>query len=233
MHDIGRIQLESDLEMENYEAEQMEWPGEAEAVFNEAEEMEFASQLMEVNSEQELDRFLGDLIKSAGRAIGGFVKSPTGQAIGGLLKGAAKQILPAAAGALGGAFGGPLGAQIGSGLASMAVGGELGMEAESWNQEDREYEGAKQFVRLAADTVRSTLAEGPDVDPMAAAQAAIAQAVHMRAPGLLQSAPPPYDMPSQGHYGMRSHAHHGMRRHAGGHSGHWRRRGGKIVLYGV
>jgi hypothetical protein len=233
MHDIGRIQLESDLEMENYEAEQMEWPGEAESVFNEAEVMEMASELMEVGNEQELDRFLGDLIKKAGRAIGGFVNSSAGQAIGGMLKGAAKQILPVAAGALGGAFGGPLGAQIGSGLASMVVGGELGMEAEGWNQEDREYEGAKQFVRLAADTVRNTLAEGPDVDPMAAAQAAIAQAAHMQAPGLLQSAPTPYDMRPHAHHGMRSHAHHGMRRHGGGHSGHWRRRGGKIVLYGV
>jgi hypothetical protein len=97
--------------------------------------------------------------------------------------------------------------------------GELGMEAETWNQEDREYEGAKQFVRVAADTVRNTLAEGPDADLMAAAQAAIAQAAQIRAPGLLQSAPD-----------MRSHAAYGRRSHG---SGRWTRRGSKIVLYGV
>jgi uncharacterized protein (DUF697 family) len=223
MHDIGRVQLETDLEMENYEGEQFEWPGEAEAIFNEAEEMELASQLMEVSSEQELDQFLGDLIRRAGRALGGFVNSPAGQAIGGILKGAAKQILPHAAGALGTFVGGPLGAQIGSGLASMTS-GEFGMEAEAWNQEDREYEGAKQFVRVAADTVRSTLAEGPDVDPRVAAQAAIAQAAHARAPGLLQSAPPS---------DMRSYAPYGTRSDGGGHSGRWKRSGNKIVLYGV
>ena len=213
MHDIGRIQLESGLEMENYEAGQMEWSGEAGGVFNEAEEMEFASQLMEVGNEQELDHFLGDLIKQAGRAIGGFVNSPTGHAIGGLLKGAAKQLLPQAAAAVGGAFGGPLGAQIGSGLASMAVGGELGMEAEGFGQEGREYEGAREFVRLAGDTVRDTLAAGPNADPMAAAQAAIAQAMQMRAPGFFDH-------------------HQGLGRHHR-HSGRWQRRGNRIVLYGV
>ena len=63
MHNIGRIQLETDTEMENYEAGQLEWLGET--VFSEAEEMELAAQLMEVNSEEELDRFLGDLIRKA------------------------------------------------------------------------------------------------------------------------------------------------------------------------
>ena len=118
MHNIGRIQLETDTEMENYEAGQLEWLGET--VFSEAEEMELAAQLMEVNSEEELDQFLGDLIRKAGRALGSFVSSPSGQAIGGILKGAVRQILPHAAGALGTFVGGPLGAQISSGLASMA-----------------------------------------------------------------------------------------------------------------
>ena len=68
MHDIGRIQLETDseMEMENYEAGQLEWSGETGAIFSEAEEMELASQLMEVSNEQELDQFLGDLIRKPG-----------------------------------------------------------------------------------------------------------------------------------------------------------------------
>ena len=217
MHDIGRIQLETDpeMEMENYEAQQFEWTGETGAVFSEAEEMELASQLLEVSNEEELDQFLGDLIRKAGRALGGFVNSPAGQAIGGILKGAARRILPHAAGALGTFIGGPLGAQIGSGLASMA-GNEMEAESESWNQEDREYDGARQFVRVGADTVRSTIAAGPQVEPMEAAQAAIAHAANMQAPGLLQSAPPDE-----------------MRSRGGGHRGRWRREGNTIVLYGV
>ena len=74
MHDIDRVQLETDseMEMENYEAGQLEWLGETGTILGEAEEMELASQLMEVSNEQELDQFLGDLIRRAGRALGGF-----------------------------------------------------------------------------------------------------------------------------------------------------------------
>ena len=210
MHNIGRIQLENASEMENYEAGQLEWLGET--VFSEAEEMELAAQLMEVNSEEELDRFLGDLIRKAGRALGSFVNSPSGQAIGGILKGAVRQILPHAAGALGTYVGGPLGAQISSGLASMA-GNE--MEAESFEQEDREFAGARQFVRVGADTVRNTVAAGPHVEAMEAAQAGIAQAAHALAPALLQPPTP------------------GMGPCRCGESGSWQRRGNTIVIYGV
>lgn len=219
MHNIDRTQLESDLEAENFEYEQFEWPGETESVFNEAEEAELASQLMEVSDEQELDQFLGALIRRAGRALGGVVRSGAGQAIGGILKGAARQVLPHAAGALGTFIGGPLGTQIGSGLASVA-GSALGMESETWNQEDREFAGAKQFVRLAADTIKNAAAAGPGAEPRAAAQAAIAQAAQTVAPGLLQSAAP-YAMASRGGGPV------------GGASGRWMRRGRKIILCGV
>ena len=181
MHDIDRTQLESDFEGESYESEQPGWTGEGE-VFGEAEEMELASELMAVRDEQELDQFLSALIRNAGRALGRLVGSPDGQAIGSILKGAAKQLLPHAAGAVGAAFGGPLGARISSGIASL-VDGEMGQEAEAWtgegwnqenwnqeawnqenwnqenwNQEDSELEGARQFVRVAADTVRDAMA---------------------------------------------------------------------------
>jgi hypothetical protein len=49
---------------------------------------------MAVRDEQELDQFLGTLIKQASRALGRLVGSPDGQAIGSILKGAAKQLLP-------------------------------------------------------------------------------------------------------------------------------------------
>jgi hypothetical protein len=240
MHDIDRTQLEADYEGQTYEFEQAGWTGESRDVFGEAEEMELASELMQVRDEQELDQFLSTLIKGAGRALGRLVGSPEGQAIGSILKGAAKQLLPHAAGAVGAAFGGPLGARISSGLASVINGqGEMEMEAEGWNQEgrnqeawnqegwnqeDSEFEGAKRFVRVAADTVRNAMAAAGRTDPMSAAQYAIAQAAELRAPGLMQTGPrygmAPYSGPYPGGY-------------AGNDSGRWMRRGNRIVLFGV
>lgn len=214
MHDIDRTQLEMNPEMENYEYQQSEWTGEGGGIFNEADEMELAAELMEVNSEQELDQFLGNLIRRAGRAIGTVVRSPIGRAIGGVLKGVARKALPLAGAALGGVVGGPLGAQIGGGLAS-AAGSALGLESEAWSQEDREFEGARQFVRLAGEAVRNANSAGGD--PRAAAQAAVTQAAQVLVPGLLQS----------GGAGATSS------RGGGGSSGRWMRRGNRIVLLGV
>src|SRR5438067_1817987 len=56
----------------------------------EAQELELASELLEISSEAELEQFLGGLIKK----VGGFMKSPIGQALGGVLKNVAKKALP-------------------------------------------------------------------------------------------------------------------------------------------
>jgi hypothetical protein len=178
--------MEYDPEMEMLEQEQFawgetEWGGEAESVLSEADEMALAAELLDVTNEEELDRFLGRVIKSVGK----FVKSPVGKAIGGVLKGVAKKALPLAGGALGAYFGGPLGAKIGSGLAQ-AAGGALGLELEALSQEDREFEGAKQFVRFAADTVNNAALAPPTVDPRTAAQSAAVAAAQKYAPNLLR-----------------------------------------------
>ncbi len=183
--------FEYNPQMESYETGETEWSGEAEwggEVFSEAETMELASELLEVGNEAELEQFLGDLIGKAGKAIGSFVRSPVGKAVGGWLKGAAKQALPIAGGALGGLVGGPLGAKIGSGLASYA-GDALGLEAEM-SQEDREFEGAKNFVKLAADAVKTAAAAPPGANPIAVAKAAVKAAAEKHAPGLLNGAGP-------------------------------------------
>jgi len=146
--------------------------------------MELTAELLEITNEAELDRFLGDLIKKAGRAIGTVVKSPIGQAVGGVLKGVAKKALPIAGGALGAYFGGPLGAKIGSGLAS-AAGNALGLELEALSQEDREFEGGKQFVRFAADTVKNAASAPPSANPRSTAQSAATSAAQKYAPNLL------------------------------------------------
>lgn len=156
-------------------------------MFSEAELMELTAELMEITNEQELNHFLGNLIKRAAGAIGKVVRSPVGQAIGGVLKAAAKKALPLARAALGGVVGGPLGAKIGSGLAQ-AAGGALGLEAEMLSHEDRQYEGGKQFVRFAGETVKNAVTTPASPDPRAAAQSAVVRAAQALAPGLVSSA---------------------------------------------
>ena len=81
-------------------------------VFTEAEEMELAAEFLEVTDEQELEQFIGDLIRKAGKAIGKFAHSSVGKALGGVLKTVASKALPIAGGALGGLVGGPPGATL-------------------------------------------------------------------------------------------------------------------------
>jgi hypothetical protein len=119
-----------------------------EMLMQEAEEMELATELLEVSNEHELDQFLGSLISKVGKGLGDFVKSPVGQALGGVLKSAAKAALPIAGSALGGLVGGPAGAALGGNLASSA-GHMFGLELEGLSSEDREFEVARRFVRLA------------------------------------------------------------------------------------
>jgi hypothetical protein len=215
MNNFDRQSYESG-EAEGFEAEQFEWESETEwgseaEVFGEAEAMELAGELLEVSNEQELDRFIGDLIKRAGSALGQAVRSPVGQAVGSLLKGAASKALPLAGTALGGILGGPLGARIGSGLAS-AAGDALGLEGEA-EAEDREFEGAKSFVKMAGDTVKSTLEGNPGTNPLVLAKAALAEAAQKHAPALLASA-----------NGARPQAH------GAGRVGRWVRHGRNIII---
>jgi uncharacterized protein (DUF697 family) len=223
MHDIDRTQLQYGSFQPEFEFGEMEWSGEmeGEGVLSEAQEMQLASELLEVTNEAELEQFLGDFIKKVGSVAGSVINSPIGQAVGGVLKGVAKKALPLAGGAIGGYFGGPLGAKIGSGLAT-AAGSALGLEAEQLEQEDREFEGARQFVRVAADTVKTAAGAPPGADPAAVAQSAAVAAASKFAPGLIG----PGTMPGASPEHHRHHDHHGR-------SGRWVRHGKKIVLFGV
>ena len=232
MHDIDRTQLQYGTHQPEFEFGEMEWSGEmeGEGVLSEAMEMQLASELLEVTSEAELEQFLGDLIGKVGSIAGKVINSPIGKAVGGVLKGVAKKALPIAGGAIGGYFGGPLGAQIGSGLAN-AAGSALGLEAEALEAEDREFEGARQFVRVAADTVANAVAAPPGADPRAVAQSAAIEAAGRFAPGLITVGVAPVEgEPGAPHHPHHRHHHH-HRHHM--HSGRWMRHGKKIVLYGV
>jgi hypothetical protein len=204
------------MEAEAYEYPQFEreWgeaegAGEAEGVFNEQLEMELTAELLEVTNEQELEQFLGDLIKKAGSAIGKFAKSDVGKSVFGVLKSVASKALPIAGGAVGTFFGGPIGATIGSNLAGMA-GSALGLELEGLSQEDREFEAAKQFVKFAGETMKNAVEGAPNADPAAVAHAAAVEAARSHAPGILSGLSP-----------------------TANRSGRWVRRRGAIVLYGV
>ncbi|MDM0112026.1 hypothetical protein QTI66_07690 [Variovorax sp. J22R133] len=215
MHDIDRTQLE--YSNEQFEFGESEWS--PEGTFSESEQMELASELLSVSNEGEFDRFLGDLVSRATKAVGSFARSSAGQAVGGVLKGVAKKALPLAGTAIGTYFGGPLGAKIGSGIAN-AASSALGLEGEMAG-EDREFEGAKQFVKIAGQTAATAAAAPPGSNPRAVAQQAAMTAAMQHAPGLLAGGAP---APAAGA------APGGA---TGARSGRWLRRGTKIVLYGV
>jgi len=110
MHDIDSTQGESDLtglevpgpESFEYNFEQDgETEFASESPFGEIEETELAEELLTIQSEEELDQFLGKLVKKAWRGVKKFAKSGVGRALGGALKGIAKKALPIVGGALG------------------------------------------------------------------------------------------------------------------------------------
>jgi hypothetical protein len=197
--------------LEAADTETWEEPGEAESVFDEADEMELAGALLEVTDEDELDQFLGSVIRRAGRAVGGIVRSPVGQQLGGILKGAVRQALPVVGTAIGSAIGGRSGGQLGGRLASTA-GRLFGLELEGLSDEDQMYEVARRLVRLAGAAAASAAQAVPTTPPVRAARAAAMAAARRHAPGLLR----PGSAPIAGAGSSRQ--------------GRWMRRGRTIIV---
>lgn len=246
MHDIDRTLTDSEFELEAFEADadgeydeyehSFELEAEAddyedeyeheyeyefeggygEGVFDEAEEMELASELLSVGDDEELEYFLGRVIRRAGRRVRRFVKSKTGRALRKGLKRVAKRLLPTAGRAVGTLVGGPLGGRIGSRVAR--VGGRaLGLELEGLSPEDQELEVAKRIVRLTADAAKNAATQSSSGDSDTDAKRALLKAVKKQAPGLVPSAK----------------AKPSMAGALPGRSGRWVQRGHKIVLMGV
>jgi hypothetical protein len=219
MHDIDRTQLEMDPETYNsgeFNFEEELPGGTYEGPFNEAEVEELAMELLSVQSEEELDQFLGGLIKRAGRAVGKFARGPVGKALGGVLRGAAKAALPAIGGALGSFIPIPgVGTAIGT-AAGRAIGNAL--EMEGVEGEDHEFEVAKKLVQVAGAAAQQAASMPPNAPPQAAAQALRAamqqQGIQLQRGGGNQNK-------SQGGAAGK------------GSSGRWFRRGNRIVLVGV
>lgn len=193
----------------------------AEAAFGEEAEMDLAAELLDTGSEAEMDQFLQGLVKRAGGAWSGWVRSPEGRQLVGLLRGAAKKALPGLGAAVGSHLGGPEGARLGR-QASQQAGRIFGLELEGLSPEDQEFEVARRFVRCAGAAARQ-LVEGLAPSPRQALQTA----ARTFAPGLLAGAqelgygPGPHPVST----GSRCGCAYGGRR-----SGRWVKIRGRIVL---
>ncbi len=171
------------------------------APFSEAEEVALAAELLSVSNEAELEQFLGKLwsgVKKVAGTVGTLAKPFTG-----VLRSVAKQALPFVGGALGSMIPIPgVGTALGTALGS-AVSSALEMEFEGLELEDREFEMARRFVRIAGTAAQQAV----DGAAPAELEAAVAAAAQQHLP----------------HF-------RGTGQHLGGR---WTRRGSVLVLHGV
>lgn len=180
----------------------------------EAEEIELALELLSVSSEAELDQFLGKVFKSAWKGIKkvGSVVGKVARPLGGVLKAVAKKALPFVGGALGSFIPIPgVGTAIGS-----AVGGALSKALEletGMDPEDREFEMARRFVRVAATAARQAATSSPYADEEVMVNEAVAAAARQHLP--------------QFRFGQSARVGPGPMQ------GRWIRRGRQIELLGV
>lgn len=175
---------ENEFETE-FEVGESEFENEFESeVSGEMQEMELAAELLGVSNEQEMEQFLGGLIKSVGRVATNFAKSSAGKALGGILRSAAKSALPIVGSALGNFVVPGAGGLIGGKLASMA-GSALGLELEGLSNEDREFEVARRLVRIGQHATHHLASMPAHVPPARAARIAFLRAARQIAPGLL------------------------------------------------
>jgi hypothetical protein len=160
---------------EPFRYETWEVDGEGEYPITEAEEVELALELLSVSSEEELDQFLGKLFKSAWKGIKkvGSVVGKIARPLGKVLKSVAKKALPFVGGALGSFIPIPgVGTAVGSALGG-ALSKALELETGGMSPEDREFEMARRFVRVAATAARQAASAPPDMDEETAVNEAV------------------------------------------------------------
>lgn len=215
MHNIDRV-LNPQSMYNEAEFEAMPFDddyGEAEFEFYDEtpasyDDSSLAAELLSVGSEEELEMFLGDLLKTAAKGAVQFAKSKTGRAVGSALKQVAKSALPTVGAALGSAIpipgvGTAAGAAVGKALAS-TLELETGMDIE-----DSEFEVAKDVVRLAKTAARQAMKAPPGANPNAVATQAVKSALR------------------------KVQTVHGGAGASEAQSGRWVRRGNRIIILGV
>lgn len=180
-----------------------------EYALSEAQEVELAMELLAVSSEAELDQFLGKVFKKVWRGV-----KKVARPLGRVLKSVAKKALPFVGGALGSLIPIP---GVGTALGS-AVGGALGkaleLETAGMNVEDREFEMARRFVRVAANAAQQAAMAPADMEAEVVVRDAVLGAIRSNAPAAEIEA-------LEGETGALPS------------SGRWVRRGGRIVVLGA
>ncbi|SDK75892.1 hypothetical protein [Microbulbifer yueqingensis] len=197
-----------------------EYGEEADSPLTEEEEIDFTMELLDVSGDEELDQFLGKLIKRASRGIRKigrrgrrFMRSRAGRRLRKLARGVARRALPLAGKAVGTYFGGPVGGAVG-GPTAAAAGRALGLEIEGLSPEDQDFELARQVVRFTAGATNAAVEDnerGTSSDE--ALRRGVVAAAKRHAPGLLQR--------------------NSQLRRGSALSGSWIRRGDRIILSGV
>jgi hypothetical protein len=177
-----------------------------ELAFDEAEEYELAMELLSVSSEEELDQFLGKLVRGAWKGlkkVGRFV-GRVAKPLGGVLRGVAKAALPFVGGALGSFIPIPgVGTMVGRAL-GQAVSSALEAEVVGFEGELQNIERARRFVRVAGSAARRLAQSDAAGHPLAEAHRAVLGAA-------------------------RQH----LGRSGAAAAGRWQRQGQRIVLFGA
>ncbi len=217
--DVEVLEFEDSGEFED--ASEFEFEDEA-APMNDARELELALELLSVSSEDELDQFLGKLVRGAWKGLKkvGSAVGKVAKPLGGVLRTVAKTALPFVGGALGSFIPIPgVGTMIGRAV-GQAVSSALEAETAGLEPEARDLEMARRFVRIADTAARQAaglVARG--AEPVRAVQQAVASATRTHAPGASRMSAP-------GAVGRA--ALPGSRTPQ-----HWVRRGNTIVVHGV
>ena len=140
-------------------------------------------ELLSVSSEEELDQFLGKLLKNVGSAVGKIARP-----LSGALKGLAKKALPFVGGALGSFIPIPgVGTAVGSALGS-AVSKALEAELAGLELEEQELEMARRFVRIAGTAAGQAAQAASSRDPQAAVRSAVLSAARRHLPSSMARA---------------------------------------------
>ncbi|MFE3456271.1 hypothetical protein ACFXKD_01915 [Nocardiopsis aegyptia] len=159
-----------------------------------AEENELAYELVDLDGPEELDQFIGKLVRKAARAAGRTLRSDVGRAVGSVVRdavgGAARTGLPALAGAVGGAAGARFGSRgagerIGRRIARAALSrsGQGELEAPEAD-DDVGLRVARDLVRFADATARGAAQGRTGADPRrTAVEAALAAARELGSDG--------------------------------------------------
>ncbi|MBP2324864.1 uncharacterized protein (DUF697 family) [Kibdelosporangium banguiense] len=248
----GELEFEDESEYEDYVSGMLNSAlggGEVAGPLSEQEELEFANQLLEVTNEQELEQFIGNVFRKAVRGVRSFARSSAGRALGGALKSVARKALPVVGGAIGSWVAPGIGTAIGTRLGSMAS-RLFEFENESAVQE-LELEMARRVVRIGAAAARNVAAAGRSADPRQAAHRALIAATRRHAPAALprrrgrrRPYPGRHRMRPRFGYGVAAYPYHVDVPTNGaepddGHddqemsTGKWVRRGRSIVIHGV